>query len=112
MSDLLDLVDKGGVIVILLIALVGGLKGWWTFGPEHKRATEDLRACRADVKEFQEKQLELIRQMAPLLSDATRALGEVQEGMEAAIRRRPTEADRVLRRLEAVVREIDERGQR
>lgn len=122
LSDIFTVADRAGTVVILLLVIVGGLRGWWVFGSsynelksvmtgEAEELKAELRDARTEIRAFNDKQLELIRQMAPLLSDATRALGEVQTGMEAAIKRRPYETDSVLRRLEAVVRDIEERGQ-
>lgn len=109
MDQALQVADKAGVILILVLVLVGGLKGWWVFGSEHRTVKAELMDARAEIKDFNAKQLELIRTISPLLSDATRALGEVKEGMEATIKRRPSDTDEVLRRLERVIRDIDDR---
>lgn len=109
MEQLLQIADKAGVILILLLILVGGYRGWWVFGRGYREMESDLRAARSEITDLHSKQLELVKDMAPLLSDATRALREVQTGMEASIRRRPAEVDHLLRRLESVVHDIDDR---
>ena len=35
-------VADGGFIVALLTALVGGYRGWYVFGPQHKAIVTDL----------------------------------------------------------------------
>ena len=35
-------VADGGFIVALLTALVGGYRGWYVFGPQHKAIVADL----------------------------------------------------------------------
>lgn len=37
-GDLLQLADKAGTIVILLLVLLGAVKGWWITGREHQEA--------------------------------------------------------------------------
>ena len=35
-------IADGGFIVALLTALVGGYRGWYVFGPQHKAIVNDL----------------------------------------------------------------------
>lgn len=35
-SAIIQLVQNGGVLALLLIALVGGYRGWWVFGTYHQ----------------------------------------------------------------------------
>lgn len=35
-------IADGGFVVALLTTLVGGYRGWWVFGPQHKAIVRDL----------------------------------------------------------------------
>ena len=35
-------IADGGFVVALLVTLVGGYRGWWVFGPQHKAIVADL----------------------------------------------------------------------
>lgn len=35
-----------GVVTLLLLALVGGFRGWWVYGPAHERQVADLKEDR------------------------------------------------------------------
>ena len=35
-------IADGGFVVALLTTLVGGYRGWWIFGPQHKAIVADL----------------------------------------------------------------------
>lgn len=35
LSAIVQLVQNGGVLALLLIALIGGYRGWWVFGTYH-----------------------------------------------------------------------------
>jgi hypothetical protein len=35
-------IADGGFVVALLTTLVGGYRGWWVFGPQHKAIVADL----------------------------------------------------------------------
>lgn len=36
------IIADGGFVVALLTTLVGGYRGWWIFGPQHKAIVADL----------------------------------------------------------------------
>ena len=35
-------IADGGFVVALLTTLVGGYRGWWVFGPQHRAIVADL----------------------------------------------------------------------
>lgn len=39
-------IADGGFVLALLVTLVGGHRGWWIFGPQHKAIVADLREQR------------------------------------------------------------------
>lgn len=42
--QLIQLIDRGGLVVLLLVILVGGSRGWWVFGwhYRHLKAQHDM----------------------------------------------------------------------
>ena len=41
-SSAVRIIADGGFVVALLTALVGGYRGWYVFGPQHKAIVADL----------------------------------------------------------------------
>jgi hypothetical protein len=44
LEQLADTLNRGGVLVLLLLILVGGWRGWWVFGPVHREVVARLEA--------------------------------------------------------------------
>lgn len=42
LEQVLDLLNRGGVLVLLLLVLIGGWRGWWVFGPIHREIVKRL----------------------------------------------------------------------
>jgi hypothetical protein len=44
LESVLDLLNRGGVLVLLSLAMLGGWRGWWVFGPVHREIVRRLEA--------------------------------------------------------------------
>ena len=68
---------------------------------------EQAREMKIDA--MHQRDVDMVEKMAPLLADATRALAEVQSGMRATMRDRPTaDVSNVVNRLESMLDEMRE----
>lgn len=50
-TELLNIVRDGGIIGVLIIFLVGGMRGWWVFGRHHD---ESMRQAAAHLDQMRQ----------------------------------------------------------
>lgn len=71
------------------------------------KADRELAMARAEIKEGHEKTLSVVERAIPILAEASRTLAEVKAGMEATIKRVPSEdIARAVHQLEDLVEDL------
>lgn len=61
-TTLIDLITRGGLVTALIIALVGGMKGWYVWKNAHEEAVKTLQSLVDENKIEYEKREEASRQ--------------------------------------------------
>jgi hypothetical protein len=60
-ASLIDLLTKGGLLTALVIALIGGMKGWYVWGFQHKAALEAQQTNHIEAIKGKDTQIEELR---------------------------------------------------
>lgn len=85
-SALIDLITRGGLLSALIIALLGGMKGWYVWGYQHKAMMDAEVEAHAEAIKEKNQQIEDMKedrdywrtQARSALSTTGRAVGVVE----------------------------------
>lgn len=81
-----DLLTRGGLLTALIIALIGGMRGWYIWGTQHKEILASAEKSHADAIAEKNEQLDDMKedrdywrnQARTALSGTVRAVGVVE----------------------------------
>lgn len=78
LSTFVDLITRGGLLTALILALIGGMKGWYIWKDVHDKMITDLQNQLAlDRKDTVERLAEITREKEYWRDQAVRALTAV-----------------------------------